>query len=45
MAERTPEWERAALELQLLLLDNGAEIRDEIPDSEVWAEIEERLTQ
>lgn len=35
--------EQAWIEFQLLLLDNGAQIREDIPDSEVWAEVETRL--
>lgn len=35
--------ERARLEFQLLLLDNGAQIKDTISDREVWEDIEARL--
>jgi hypothetical protein len=42
--EHTDEWDKAALELQLLLLDNGAVIRDRIPDKDIWDDLEERLT-
>jgi hypothetical protein len=37
--------DQAWIEFQLLLLDHGAQIRDEIPDADVWADIETRLTQ
>ena len=39
-AEKDPD---AWIELQLLLLDNGAQIRTTIPDQDVWADIEVRL--
>lgn len=40
----TGDREEAWIAFQLLLLDNGAQIRDEIPDEDVWADIEARLT-
>lgn len=39
-AEKFPdEW----MQLQLLLLNNGAQIRTTIPDQDVWKDIETRL--
>lgn len=34
---------KAWMELQLLLLDNGAQIRTTIPSEDIWADIETRL--
>jgi hypothetical protein len=33
----------AAIRLQLLLLDSGAQIRNDIPDDWTWRDIEARL--
>lgn len=43
MRELSEEQAEAWLKLQILMLDQGAQIRTYIPDEDVWADIETRL--